>query len=457
MRLLDELFQEALETSGESLELRLEFGEAGSEVELYPELFPELEFRGIRRPARFVRRIPFLRRRAGSPQVLSPGANVCLLRRDSEILDFFKFNSAALRPFHIREIREIAERIKNSFSGSNPLTGVTIIGHTDERGSDDFNKKLGKQRAESAAARLKIELGPSAPKVTIVTDSNGESSPISLNSIDRGRACNRRIQFFFNISPSLCSGRSVRNFFTEYDLRTFPAPPSKPFGIDMNPALSQPEKDQRREDVLAVAAILRTRQRINAGVALRKRQPILVPVPPAIKQAAVRLSKVQFDLFRESFPSASAPMDLLAIRKAFLDFANGDLRTPDVGPNMGINEPDSSAYFLFAEFAFLCVEEGIDAQEWTKILPWFVASQEIFIFNYRKRPHSAPPKINSPLPPVCDPVRHPLKEYEFKNFDGFGKSDERRKADLIGKYGSLNLAQLRVAHLENHLRAQCAP
>jgi hypothetical protein len=285
----------------------------------------------------------------------------------------------------------------------------------------------------------------------------GSSSPVSSDSFDRGRGCNRRVQFFFNILPSSCSGRSFRNFFTEYDLRTFPAPPSKPFGIDQNPALSESEKKQRREDVIAMAELLRARQQINAAVSIRKSQPIPVPMPPATRQAAVRLSKVQLDLFRESFPAAGGGLNLVNVRRAFFEFANGGLRTPDIEPNSGINEPDSSAYFLFAEFAFLCIEQGIDAQEWTQILPWFVASQEIFIFNYRKRPHAAPPPVNAPLPAVCDPMRHPLSEYKFANFDGRGSSDENRKNALATKYAGVNVAQLRVAHLENYLRAQCSP
>jgi len=56
MALLDELFQEALETSGELLELSEELGESGTRDEQpYPELLPELEARSVQRQSRFVR------------------------------------------------------------------------------------------------------------------------------------------------------------------------------------------------------------------------------------------------------------------------------------------------------------------------------------------------------------------------------------------------------------------
>jgi outer membrane protein OmpA-like peptidoglycan-associated protein len=426
-----------------------------TDLELYPELFPELEVSPAGSRAALPRAgRPFLAPRFAA-RALPAAAGGCLLRRDSEILDFFLFNSSTLRPFHIREIRAIARRIVSSFASPTPLALVTIVGHTDERGSDRLNIDLGQKRARAAALRLSQELGANASKVRVVSQSLGESAPIAPNTLDRGRACNRRVQVFLGSPPGACRGRSFRDFFTEYDLRTFPAPAGKPFGIDQNPALSPAEKVRRSGDVLGLVPTLKARLANRAALSVN--QPANIPIPAPDMDAVQRLSDVQLQLFRESFPATGSGLDIDAIRRAFYDFANGDLRTPEIGPNLGVGEPDSSAFFLFAEFAFLCIGNGIDAQDWTQILPWFVSAQEIFIYGYRKRPHAAPPAVNAPLPPACSPLRHPLDSYDHKNFDSRGQSSEQRKADLLRKYSGMSLAQIQAAANGNLRRAQCAP
>jgi hypothetical protein len=219
--------------------------------------------------------------------------------------------------------------------------------------------------------------------------------------------------------------------------------------------MSPAEKSQRSTDVLGLVPVLQARLANRAAVAVD--QPANIPIPPPDIDAVKRLSRVQLQLVRESFPARGGGLDMDAIRKAFYDFANGDLRTPEIGPNLGVGEPDSSAFFLFAEFAFLCIKKGIDAQEWVQILPWFVSAQEIFIYAYRKKPHAVPPAVNAPLPSACSPLRHPLSTYDHKNFDGRGQSSEQRKADLLGKYSGMSQTQIRAAANENLRRAQCAP
>jgi outer membrane protein OmpA-like peptidoglycan-associated protein len=72
---------------------------------------------------------------------------------------------------------------------------VEIQGHTDSKGSDEYNMKLGERRAESVKAYLGTQ-GISADRVT--TRSFGESQPVAENTINgkdnpAGRALNRRV------------------------------------------------------------------------------------------------------------------------------------------------------------------------------------------------------------------------------------------------------------------------
>lgn len=70
---------------------------------------------------------------------------------------------------------------------------VTIIGHTDSKGSNEYNIALGLRRAKSVRAKL-IEFGV-APDRIRGAFSKGEEEPIASNSTDEGRFQNRRIEF----------------------------------------------------------------------------------------------------------------------------------------------------------------------------------------------------------------------------------------------------------------------
>ena len=70
---------------------------------------------------------------------------------------------------------------------------VVIEGHTDSKGSNAYNMKLGMRRAQSVKAKLlEFGLDPSRIKGTV---SKGEEEPVATNSTSEGRAQNRRIEF----------------------------------------------------------------------------------------------------------------------------------------------------------------------------------------------------------------------------------------------------------------------
>lgn len=75
---------------------------------------------------------------------------------------------------------------------SNPEMQVEIQGHTDNVGSDDYNKKLSLQRAETVKRYL-VSKGVSASRLTTV--GMGKSQPVADNKTAEGRSLNRRIEF----------------------------------------------------------------------------------------------------------------------------------------------------------------------------------------------------------------------------------------------------------------------
>ena len=98
----------------------------------------------------------------------------------------FDRNSAEARPEHVAEVRKVFE-----FMEKYPQTRVTIEGHTDSRGSAEYNRNLSQQRADTIANILKNRFGVSASRVSAV--GYGESRPIDTNDTAEGRQRNRRV------------------------------------------------------------------------------------------------------------------------------------------------------------------------------------------------------------------------------------------------------------------------
>ena len=70
---------------------------------------------------------------------------------------------------------------------------VIVIGHTDSKGSNEYNMKLGRRRAENTA-NLLMELGLTPDRLKGI-ESRGEEEPVATNDTEIGRSQNRRIEF----------------------------------------------------------------------------------------------------------------------------------------------------------------------------------------------------------------------------------------------------------------------
>ena len=254
-----------------------------------------------------------------------------------------------------------------------------------------------------------------------------------------------------------------REFFKEYNLRSLPDDPVH--GIPANTKLDAAQKAQRRTDVLAMVGAgpdrLVARRSKRAAEALAGRIMPPTPVPAALKPAVERLSKMQLDLFKEFFPNGAGGISLDPFQGAFEQFANGQLRPPGGSPDH-IGEPRGDFYFLFAEFAFACVDSGIKKDEWEPLLRTFVKTQEIFIHVYRPAPGGGaafplPPSVwgAAGAPPRPGAARRSLDgAFDFTNFNPRGQSNATRKAALRKKYNGMKIDALRRAARDNLLRAQ---
>lgn len=100
----------------------------------------------------------------------------------------FDYDKSNIKPEYEGCLQRLAEFLK-----AYPDVRLVIEGHTDERGTNEYNLALGERRAESASAYL-YNLGIGAGRV--VTRSWGEERPIELCSEERCWRVNRRAEFF---------------------------------------------------------------------------------------------------------------------------------------------------------------------------------------------------------------------------------------------------------------------
>jgi len=99
----------------------------------------------------------------------------------------FEFDSSNLLP----EAQEIL-RWKAAWLQKNPNVQVTIEGHCDERGTNEYNLALGDRRANSAKAYL-MDLGIYGSRLNTI--SYGEERPADYGSNEEAWAKNRRAHF----------------------------------------------------------------------------------------------------------------------------------------------------------------------------------------------------------------------------------------------------------------------
>lgn len=97
----------------------------------------------------------------------------------------FEYNKADITP-RGQGILDEAVRILQQ----NTHVGINIVGHTDDRGSEQYNQGLSERRANAVRDYLRAR-GISGSRMT--TSGQGESNPVASNDTADGRARNRRV------------------------------------------------------------------------------------------------------------------------------------------------------------------------------------------------------------------------------------------------------------------------
>lgn len=100
---------------------------------------------------------------------------------------YFDFNKTTLKSESFVELNKVVD-----FLQANPTVEVEIGGHTDSKGTDEYNNQLSQGRSQAVVDYL-AQQGIDAARLT--AKGYGESKPIDTNDTPEGQANNRRVEF----------------------------------------------------------------------------------------------------------------------------------------------------------------------------------------------------------------------------------------------------------------------
>jgi len=81
-----------------------------------------------------------------------------------------------------------------------PETNITVIGHTDSKGTEKYNQTLSESRANAVAAYTS-QNGIDNNRITAI--GKGETDPIATNDTEEGNASNRRVEFVITANEKM--------------------------------------------------------------------------------------------------------------------------------------------------------------------------------------------------------------------------------------------------------------
>ena len=110
------------------------------------------------------------------------GKTICAID-DAVNFDFGKSNIKSESYSYLNTLAETLIRTNSK---------IKIKGHTDNRGTEEFNMNLSRERAISVMQYL-VQRGVSPDKLSY--EAYGMSKPLTENDTDEGRRLNRRVEF----------------------------------------------------------------------------------------------------------------------------------------------------------------------------------------------------------------------------------------------------------------------
>lgn len=112
-------------------------------------------------------------------------------RAPRERVIYFDFNAAEIRPEYLAVITD-----HGRFLAQNPDGRIRLEGHTDERGTREYNVALGENRARSISTMLQLQ-GVNRNQISLI--SFGEELPVDEAHSEGAWAQNRRVNMIYAV------------------------------------------------------------------------------------------------------------------------------------------------------------------------------------------------------------------------------------------------------------------
>jgi len=100
---------------------------------------------------------------------------------------YFDFDKTTLKKESFTELNKVVDFLKQNNS-----VEIEIAGHTDNKGTDEYNANLSQGRSQSVVDYL---ISQGIDSFRLSAHGYGEAKPIDSNDTDDGRANNRRVEF----------------------------------------------------------------------------------------------------------------------------------------------------------------------------------------------------------------------------------------------------------------------
>ena len=128
----------------------------------------------------------------GDAEVKRVGEGIVVEFKDKVLFGYDQSDLSQQAQSSLKKLANVLEKY--------PDTNIEILGHTDDRGTDEYNQGLSQRRAASSAAYLRSN-GISDARIKI--KGMGESDPKASNETDEGRTENRRVEFVITANQKM--------------------------------------------------------------------------------------------------------------------------------------------------------------------------------------------------------------------------------------------------------------
>ena len=128
----------------------------------------------------------------GDAEVRREGEGIVILFKEKVLFGFDRSDLTTSAQANLDKLVNVLQKY--------PDTDIQIIGHTDSKGTDEYNQSLSERRASSVASYLSSK-NVSSSRLT--TKGMGESDPIATNDTEDGRSQNRRVEFVITANEKM--------------------------------------------------------------------------------------------------------------------------------------------------------------------------------------------------------------------------------------------------------------